>query len=388
MVRGGTLQSLNLQGAGVRALLGGQPLWTFFPGQQLDQPEVLDGPLYSVLMIAMGLGADLRLAGPVSETALRNAREYQEAWTTLAPGWMRQVEIIPDHVVEARKPPTGRAVSAFSGGLDATFTAIRHARRLLGEASYGLSHALLVHGLDIRLEKAEVFAGLRRRVQPLIDELGLELLVARTNIVFPNPSRPELQPQLFYLCQAPTIAGILHALSGRFDHGLIASSEPYSRMVLPISSNPATDHLLSGEQLQVVHDGAGFLRSQKAELLAQVPAALKALRVCFETQQDGGNCGLCEKCVRTRINLMLGGAADPPCFDQPFHIDMIDAVFPTEQVFLSEWRNIEAYALRKGVETPWMDRIRARLAQAPAPSGNPTYIDIGTRQAFNRRNSR
>ena len=48
-------------------------------------------------------------------------------------------------------------------------------------------------------------------------------------------------------------------------------------------------------------------RLEKVRDLANWPTALEALRVCPARLEDGGNCGKCEKCLRTRLELLAAG---------------------------------------------------------------------------------
>ncbi|MEI2745734.1 MAG: hypothetical protein V9G22_09965 [Ottowia sp.] len=56
-----------------------------------------------------------------------------------------------------------------------------------------------------------------------------------------------------------------------------------------------------------------MLRSTKLERVAAWPEGLAALQVCFthDPLPPGvANCGRCEKCLRTRLNLLVAGALD------------------------------------------------------------------------------
>ncbi len=335
---------------------------TKFPGLPLPAPSVLDGPLFSTLMIAMGReGTVLEIDGPISAAAMRNAQAYQEAFASMLPGRFRVVEIAPREVVQGPQVRGPSAIAAFSGGLDSTFTLIRHAKKLLGQGSYPITHALMVHGLDVRLRHRDVFTSLRERVQPLLDELGVKLITARTNVRNPLAHEPKFQVQPYAYSQAAQIAGVLHRLSeDQFFSGLIGSTEPYRALVLPWGSNPATDYLLSNDRFSIVHDGAAFTRSEKAALVAEHPTALSTLRVCM--RQTPGNCGVCEKCVRTRLNLMVVGVDNPPCFDQPFHDDMIEGLEVWNPTVLGEANATVAYAEAAGVSAPWLSRLKERIA--------------------------
>jgi hypothetical protein len=58
------------------------------------------------------------------------------------------------------------------------------------------------------------------------------------------------------------------------------------------------------------HEGAERTRLEKAETLATRPDLLPNLHVCLKTplESAGRNCGRCEKCLHTQIELLLAGA--------------------------------------------------------------------------------
>ncbi len=362
----GTFQSIALRGAGVGRMLAGHSLDFSFPGQSLPHPEVLDGPMFSALMIAMRFADRLRLAGPITVQALRNATAFQEAWVQMAPRMFHPVEIAPEGLVEPAHAPQDRAILAFSGGLDGAFSAIRHARGLMGGGGYRLTHVMMVQGFDIGVDDRAGFEALVRRVRPLLAELELEPILVRTNAVYPNPAERTRMVQPYYYSQAAQIAGMFHVLWRQFGQGLIGASDPYSHMVLPWASNAATDHLLSSDRLQVVNDGAGFSRVQKAAFLVDHPTALRTLRVCHAVKPPA-NCGVCEKCVRTRLSFLAAGVADPPCFDQPFEEAMIEGVDPSNP---EDVRLTIAYAEAAGITASWLQRLKAHLETVIAPGAD------------------
>ncbi len=361
--KAGTHQTLRVEGAGVEDFLGGARLQYLVEGQRFGPPALLDGAMFGVILIAMQLAAPLRIKGAVSGEAVRNAYAFQEAWACMVPQRFQMVEIEPDRVIETRKPLRGRAVSAFSGGLDGSFTAVRHARKLVGNGSYNLTHAVMIQGFDVHLGNRTDFESLRRRVAPLLAELEIELISVQTNMKTPDLRRPRFHPQPYMFSQAAQIACILHAISGPFDQGLIGSTEPYSGLCMPWASNPATDYLLSGAGLQIVHDGAGYARVEKAELLARYPTALKTLRVCWDGKQQDRNCGVCEKCVRTRLNFLAVGVADPPCFDQPLDETMVASISTLSPTVLGEAKATADYAEKAGISASWLTRLKARVEE-------------------------
>src|SRR5262249_536940 len=141
------------------------------------------------------------------------------------------------------------------------------------------------------------------RTRVVREASGSQLRIVSTN-------SKEIFQQHWGYTFAAQLAACLHLFSAEFSHALIGSSEPYNALVLPWGSNPVTDHLLSGGCLNVIHDGAAFSRTEKIAFLSGSPAALQSLKVCWEGKNQGRNCGVCEKCVRTLLNFLAVGISD------------------------------------------------------------------------------
>ncbi len=50
--------------------------------------------------------------------------------------------------------------------------------------------------------------------------------------------------------------------------GIIGSSNPYNALILPCGSNPITDTMLSGNNFEIIHDGAAPALLQNSRLTA------------------------------------------------------------------------------------------------------------------------
>src|SRR5690606_26336313 len=79
---------------------------------------------------------------------------------------------------------------------------------------------------------------------------------------------------------------------------------------IPWGSHPDLDKHWSSESLEFVHDGCDLGRIEKVRFISQSDVAMETLRVCFRTPTDALNCGRCEKCLRTMINLRIVGALE------------------------------------------------------------------------------
>lgn len=326
------------------------------------EPRVLDGFLYGFLLFAMKHARRFLVRGPISARSMRNAFILQEAWHRWLPAELRIIDIVPDRIIPENafaRTKNARAIAAYSGGVDATFLALRHARRELGDSSFKLDTVVTVHGFDIPLGNEAVFSGLLRRTDPLLKELGLARRVMRTNV-----RSFELQhwEQSFGL----QVACALHQLSHDFEYGMMASGVPYNHMVDGWGSTPATDYLFSGDDLEIVHEGAGFYRTEKVAHIKDTPTAAAGLNVCWENPGRDGNCGRCEKCLRTRLNFLAAGVPEPACFVGPLPQGAAEAIEIRNKVVLVEMMTIVEFAEKVGIAAAWLDVLRAKIHKAKA----------------------
>jgi len=322
----------------------------------LSAPPVLDGFVMAVIFYAMRIGEDIHVDGSLSQEAVMNLREFQEAWRCWRPAVYRPISISATNIVRTmpsdQKP---RAISAFSGGLDACFTLARHRLHLLGDCSYPLDSVMMVHGFDIPLDHSASFDALVARVRPVLGDLGVQLRIVRTNL-------RSLNLQDWEDSHIAQLAGCLHNFSSEFRYALVGSAKPYANLHIPYGSNPISDPLLSGAAMRLVHDGAGFSRTEKAAFLARFPRIRSAIKVCWESDDPSRNCGVCEKCVRTQLNFLAAGCSRPECFDRPLDENLIRTITFLGDGQLREWASIRTFAERIGLHDRWLTLVKRRLA--------------------------
>jgi hypothetical protein len=316
-------------------------------------PDNFDAVLCATILHAMAEGRDIRLRGPATGAILRNLSEFQLAWSRWLPAVYRPVEIEVDSVITSARVRPVRSLAAFSGGADSSFTLLRNTLGGL-TPSYEVDSVLLVHGFDVSLSNSDALRELILRTGAVRQLSGVRLRIVKTN-------SKELRLQPWEYSYGGELAACMHFFSAEFSHALIGGAEPYDALVLPSGSNPVIDHLLSGGDLKVVHDGAAFSRTDKIAYLSQFPAALQSLKVCWQGRQQGRNCGVCEKCVRTQLNFLAVGITNPPCFDGPLDLRRISGISITRDLVLLEFRAILEYAERHGMDGEWIGLLRKRV---------------------------
>jgi hypothetical protein len=341
------------------------------------RPDNFDGVLCALVLHAMEQRRNIRLHGPATRDILRNLNEFQLAWSRWRPDVYQPVDIRVDSISSPRLCDA-RALSAFSGGVDSTFTLLRNDPHADPHPSrYGVDTAVLVHGFDVNLANANALQELVDRTEPVRALTGARLCVVRTNSM-------ELRLQKWEDSCGAQLAACLHLFSAQFSHALIGGSDAYDELWLPWGTNPVTDHLLSGGQMAIVHDGAASCRTAKIAWLAHVPAALRSLKVCWRGRDQGRNCGVCEKCVRTQLNLMAVGVVDAPCFDRSLDPRAIRGLAIETDLVLAELRSIVEYGERHHIDEDWFRALRRRVQKGRSKASRGLMLRRRVRQSLAR----
>jgi hypothetical protein len=326
-----------------------------------EQPRAMDGFAFAVILNAMKQGKPLHIHGAMSRVAMYNLEELQQAWSVWRPELYHHIDITADSIIDRAPPATNKAMLAFSGGLDSTFSALRHRLKLAGTGSYDVRSVLMVQGFDIGRDNDDFFKKAVDRAQKFLDILSLDMRLISTTSV--NPLFQDWEDS-----HGAELACCLHQYSDEFAYGLIGSTKPYNGLVLPYGSNPATDHLLSGSGFSIFHDGSGFSRTAKAAVVAKYDFAMSQLRVCYEGKLQYRNCGQCEKCMRTYLNFLAVGVDQPLCFDAPPSLSEVAAIKTRSHAQVAELESIVEYARKRNVKAQWLDDLQKSIDGYTPPS--------------------
>jgi hypothetical protein len=251
---------------------------------------------------AMRTGAGLDLAGPISSRVLTALPRILDIYQCFDPTLQRLS--LPGLVpVEKTRAAVGRVGCFFSGGVDSYYTLIKHREEI--------TDVIFVRGFDIPPDDEERWSRAAASVEAAASEMGLGVVHVQTNY------RAALRPFADWLLgHGVGMAAVAALLAPVFDRIYIPSSLTYAQLV-PLGTHPLLDPLWSTEALELVHDGCEANRVKKVALIADSDTALRYLRVCPRGPEGAYNCGRCEKCVRTMINLEIAGKlAQCPSFDR------------------------------------------------------------------------
>jgi len=202
--------------------------------------------------------------------------------------------------------PAERAGFFLSGGVD-SLAALRGNRlRFPPDHPGSIKDGLLVFGLEV--ERPDAFELAQKAVAELAKDSGVELVPVSTNV-------RHLDDDWFFYrdeFQGAILAAIGHAFARRLTVLSIAATCDV-RHLGPWGSHPLLDPNFTTSNLRVHHADMALSRLDKVRLLLEWPAALDRMRVCNQAEfyRPGMlNCGQCEKCVRTMLELIALGALD------------------------------------------------------------------------------
>jgi hypothetical protein len=257
----------------------------------------------------------------VTADQLTALEEYAQIWSVWRPDLFRRIRVTAAAEVAARAAPTGDAVLGFSGGVDASFALVAHQQRLLGRRSRRLGLAVLVVGFDLRHGDSAALARARATAAESLNTVGVPLAVVATNW------QHDLCPDWFMSFTAG-LAGVLHTMSGRCSAAVVATDHNARRelSMTPYGSHLAINHLLGSPAFPIVSTGTTHSRLERVAVLGDHPVLLRGLRVCYQADAGGGNCGRCEKCVRTQVELRACGIPARGLFREPMRIEDVEAV--------------------------------------------------------------
>jgi hypothetical protein len=283
--------------------------------------------LAASLVPAMRIGKPLSVEGKVSPKLLASVPTVERVLS----GWYGHLTPIQ---VNAEPAPEHKAVGVacfFSGGVDSFYSVLRHLDEVTG--------LVFVHGFDIQPRDVLLRACVSESLRKAAARLGKPLIEVETNVrAFSDQFT--LWSEEYHGSALASVALLLSPQFGRFY--IPASFSPHYSP--PWGSHKDLDPLWSTDATDIIHDGWDASRVEKVRLVASSDVAMQSLRVCWENRGGRYNCGRCEKCIRTMVNLRIVGALGRcTTFDNRLDLRAVERVpIPDEcaRAFVEE--NLEA----------------------------------------------
>lgn len=243
------------------------------------------------------------------------ARDGEDRWT----GWL---ESEGEEVAGGTAVDGDAVVTLFSGGVDSVATSLELADRP--------QSLVLIRGNDIELQNERSWSRVRETTARHAERIGARLYSMEANLLEfmdRNALDALLPGSRTWWGSVQHGMGLVGMMAvpcwlESTPRAVISATHSAGFAGDPWGSTPETDELIRWADVRVEHRGYTLTRQQKIAGIARFAAERDCridLRVCFRTP-DGGNCGACEKCLRTASGLILEGC-DPADFGLPVGTD-------------------------------------------------------------------
>ena len=213
-----------------------------------------------------------------------------------------------------RPAPVRRAAAFLSGGMDSLDVFVRNGSSFPAGHPARFAEAIHVSGLPYTgppgsPSRESFVARARRAATALARVLDVPLSFVRTNLGEIDRDFLFFRHEYF----GSAYAAVAHLFSRRFTSVSFASAQHLGVRLDPLGSHPLLDPLYSSGALEFRHEGADRGRLAKGKALAPRPDLVAHLQVCLTTPFGDArpNCGRCEKCLHTQIELRLAGVSGP-----------------------------------------------------------------------------
>jgi hypothetical protein len=292
----------------------------------------------ALLLPTMKQGEDLIIHGSISTQLHAGMHAIMHEVLQWDIGF-KPIRIEADTLVPDKRKPQ-RSASFFSGGVDSFYTYLKHkADRVEADR---IDTFILINGFDIDQRNTRLWDRTLRNIGAIARADDVSLALVRTNI------KTLVDPILVWdYSHGGCLAAVGLFLRGAFHQIYIPSGRSAAEQV-PWGSNLALDRHWSTESTTFVHDGTEATRINKVLWqIARSPLALEHLRVCYLNGKEAYNCGQCDKCLRTMINLYVAGVLDKSV-TFPHHIDpALVAAVPASDAGDNIYSNENLQALRE-----------------------------------------
>jgi hypothetical protein len=274
----------------IAADIGGTEIFFESKTRLSPRPEVLVCPF---LLPAMAQQADLEVEAPLTPKFLENLEFVRhraiEWWPELSEGAVRA----PRGAPRPRAPHEG---VFYTGGADSSYA--------LQQLHPRLRYAVFNEGFDIPLTQTDRLRETGISLSKTAAACGLDLVVVRTNL----RTHPLFQKPRWGTTHISALAAIAHALGDEVHAMFVAASD----VPPPWGSHPDLDAAWSTESVEIRNFSAELSRLQRVEAIAKWEPIRGRLRVCLSNRSPLPelNCGSCEKCIRTRMQLLVAGSPE------------------------------------------------------------------------------
>ncbi len=302
------------------------PMWAEYsqPVDQIPDSIAVLPLIGNVIVLASLMDADIYV-DEIDRDFYECIEEFIEGFDSIMPDHVhfKHRDIVhANKIVDTPLSPTEQEENLlfFSGGVDATFSLITHLEE---------KPALVtIWGADIPWDNEDSWKQAIGFNQEVADRYHLRMMTIRSNFrsSFNNDNLetysmdlvkdwwwPAFHHSVAMMCMA---APISCGKRRNIYFGSSYSAKDHKEWgSYVIASDPQIDNHVRFCGCRVVHDGYAFTRYEKIKQICEFydPQEIKPyLRVCYHSN-EGKNCGICEKCARAIMSILLVGS-DPRAY--------------------------------------------------------------------------
>lgn len=247
-----------------------------------------------------------------------------------------------------------------SGGIDSWTSFYLNRQRYEPTHPCYIKHGIFIYGFDFGkhqdLDERDGWNLLRGHLDTMLHQRQASLIGVRTNI------RQAFDEPFFWrdVFSGAALAAIAHFLGEKISLAAIASGPSLAELG-PWAQHPLLDPHYSSYTTRIEHNGVHLSRLDKVKLLSPELNSLDVLKVCNTVERIDGkmlNCGRCEKCIRTMLELLVAQALQGTSF---FPIDNVSPEMVEQYVIP---RSTHARACYQDLIEPLKAIGRSDLAEA------------------------
>lgn len=268
-----------------------------------DIEPIGDSAVFSLLPVAYWGLLDIQVSAeiPISDSIQERINKICDVWNRWY-DYKRGINVFGGQRIALDRNKSLKSGLLFSAGVDSMASYLDKE----GEIEY----LLFCFGADIF--SWEKFKGIERKIQEISNTLKKKLIFYSTNI------RRISDISWGRRLHGCALISPLLVLSPDINKVIISSTDIYDFAKRhPWGSSPLTDPCISNNRMFVEHYGCHLRRIDKIRKIIQNQACLRSCRVCYQNSLEY-NCGVCEKCLRTMLPLLLLGV---PSSQVPFSFE-------------------------------------------------------------------
>jgi hypothetical protein len=331
----------------------------------------MDFAVWLFLPIAMVQGRNIVVQGAGSEDTIKNAQALSRIWEAWMPEKFTSVSISFTETYTGDKPRQ-ETLSFYSGGVDSTYSLLKRSQK-------GLRQSLLtVHGMDYKHDDSERFEKLKNKTRKFSEMVGDQRLFVRSN-VYDVYDKYKINSKNSHITHIFALAGISFLFSEQFSKILISADYRLDQQfaVHPWGSNSFTNNYFDDGLTRLFTIDDDVTRIEKLPTLMNSDVALNALTFCVDYKSRPENCGVCSKCMRTKLMFFIVTGKVPNVFKSmdmnKSIVDTIKLTKPSERAFFIDLYQ-HARANDRLKDIPYLEDIFVKIKDG----STSTIKDVST----------